>query len=206
LPVLLRINRTELPFTQYYKITLLGRWYKDLTMRRFNILAWKLKSGYQDKYGESRGTSVSIPLNRRFFGGGSGSVRGWNARTLGAMSDELIQFGGNFIFEGSLEMRISHFRGYGQLGFLKLDNIVGVYFLDFGNVWSDIKDVRMRDIAVAAGVGIRYETFFGPFRIDYGIRLYDPKGPDGRYTVFQKRLMSEVLGRGVFHFGIGHAF
>jgi outer membrane protein insertion porin family len=122
------------------------------------------------------------------------------------MPDELIQFGGNFIFEGSIEMRVSHFRGYGQLGLLKLENIMGVYFLDFGNVWSDIKDVRMRDMAIAAGIGLRYETFFGPFRIDYGIRLYDPKGPDGRYTIFQKRLMGEVLGRGVFHFGIGHAF
>jgi len=206
LPMLLRNDRTELPFTQYYKITLLGRWYKDLTTRRFNIMAWKLKTGYQDKYGESKRTPVSIPLNRRFFGGGSGSVRGWSARTLGAMSDERIQFGGNFVFEGSLEMRVSHFGGYGQLGFIKLENIVGVYFLDFGNVWSDIKDVRIRDVAVAAGIGIRYETFFGPFRIDYGIRLYDPKGIDGRYTVFQKRLIGEVLGRGVFHFGIGHAF
>ena len=206
LPVLLKINRTELPFTQYYKITLLGRWYKDLTERKFNIVAVKLKGGYQDKYGESKKSSVSIPLNRRYYGGGSGSVRGWSARTLGAMPDERIQFGGNFIFEGSVELRVSHFSGYGQLGFIRLENILGVYFFDFGNVWSDMRDFKFRDIALAAGLGIRYETFFGPFRIDYGIRLYDPKEPVGRYTIFQKRFFSETLGRGIFHLGIGHAF
>ena len=206
LPKILPGIRAGLPFTQYYKATLLGRWYQDLTQRRFNILAWKLKSGYQNKYGESKYSPVRIPLNRRFFAGGSGSVRGWNARELGAMPDELIQFGGNFIFEGSVEMRISHFQGYGNLWFLKLDNLLGVYFLDFGNIWGDIRDFKPKDIAVAAGIGIRYETFFGPFRIDYGIRMYDPKGENRKTTLFQKKFFGETLSRGVFHFGIGHAF
>ncbi|MBI4811426.1 MAG: BamA/TamA family outer membrane protein [Ignavibacteriales bacterium] len=206
LPKLLPGIRAGLPFTQYYKMTLLGRWYKDLTWRRFNILAWKLKSGYQNKYGESRRSSVSIPLNRRYFAGGSGSVRGWNARELGAMPKELIQFGGNFIFEGSIEMRISHFQGHSDLWFIKLENILGIYFLDFGNSWADILDFRFKDFAVAAGIGLRYETFFGPFRIDYGFRVYDPSADNGRNTIFQKRFFNEVLSRGVFHFGIGHAF
>jgi outer membrane protein assembly factor BamA len=206
LPKLLPGIRSGLPFTQYYKVSLLGRWYKDLTWRRFNILAWKLRSGYQNKYGESRNSDVRIPLNRRFFAGGSGSVRGWNARELGAMPDELIQFGGNFIFEGSAEMRVSHFQGFGNIWFIRLENILGVYFVDIGNVWKDISDFRFKDLAMAAGFGIRYETFFGPFRIDYGFRLYDPKEEPGRQTIFKKQFFGETFKRGVFHFGIGHAF
>jgi outer membrane protein insertion porin family len=206
LPKLLPGIRAGLPFTQYYKVTLLGRWYQDLTRRRFNILAWKLKSGYQNKYGESKYSSVQIPLNRRFFAGGSGSVRGWRARELGAMPSELIQFGGNFIFEGSVEMRISHFKGFGKLWFLQLDNLLGVYFLDFGNTWSDIVYFKPKQIAVAAGIGLRYETFFGPFRIDYGFRAYDPMAKTGNQTVFQKRFFGETLKNAVFTFGIGHAF
>ncbi len=198
--------RSGLPFTQYYKVTLLGRWYRDLTNTRFNILAMKLKSGYQDKYGESRHLPVSIPLNRRFFAGGSGSVRGWNARELGAMADELVPFGGNFMLEGSVEMRVNHFRGFGKLWFLRMENIWAVYFLDFGNTWSDIKDVKPNQVAVAAGMGIRYETFFGPFRIDYGVRMYDPKGEPGKKTAFQKNFWRETLGNGVIQFGIGQAF
>ncbi len=195
-----------LPFTQYYKLTLLGRWYQDLTWRKFNILAWKLKSGYQNKYGESKNSDVSIPLNRRFFAGGSGSVRGWNARELGAMPSELIQFGGNFVFEGNIEMRVNHFQGWGKFGFINLENILGVYFLDVGNIWSDITKFAPKDIAIGAGIGLRYVTFFGPFRIDYGMRLHDPLRKEGNRSVFQKRFFAETLSDGVLHFGIGHVF
>ncbi len=206
LPKLFPGIRAGLPFTQYYKVTLSGRWYRDLTPTRYNILALKLKTGYQDKYGESRSSNVSIPLNRRFFAGGSGSVRGWNARELGAMPDPQLQFGGNFIFEGSVEMRINYLRGFGKLGFLRLDNIWGVYFFDVGNVWSNLSDFKPRDIAMAAGLGFRYETFFGPFRVDYGFRVYDPKAQYGHQTIFKRRFFAETIGMGVLHFGLGHAF
>jgi outer membrane protein insertion porin family len=206
LPKLLPGIVSGLPFTQYYKITLLGRWYRDLTSTGFNVFALKLRTGYQDKYGESRSEDVSIPLNRRFFAGGSGSIRGWRARELGAMPEALLPFGGNFIFEGSAELRVNHFRGFGKLLYLRLENIWGVYFVDFGNLWSDIADFRMRDVAVAAGIGFRYETYFGPFRIDYGVRVYDPKGPAGSQTIFKRRFLGETVSNGVFHFGIGHAF
>ncbi|MBI5475529.1 MAG: BamA/TamA family outer membrane protein [Ignavibacteriales bacterium] len=206
LPKYLPGIRSGLPFTQYYKISMLGRWYQDLTWRRFNIFAWKLHSGYQNKYGESKYSNVQIPLNRRFFAGGSGSVRGWNARELGAMPAELIQLGGNFILDASAEMRVSHFQGHGNIWFIKLENIRGVYFVDIGNVWSDISRFRFKDLAAAAGFGIRYETFFGPFRIDYGFRLYDPNEKPGQQTIFNRKFFGETLNRGVFHFGIGHAF
>lgn len=195
-----------LPFTQYYKVTLFERWYQDLTPTRFNILALKLKGGYQAKYGESRSLPISIPLNRRFFAGGSGSIRGWKARGLGDMPNEQLQFGGNFIFEGSVEMRVNHFRGFGKLGFIRLENLWAVYFLDFGNVWTDISDFMPRDIAISAGIGFRYETFFGPFRIDYGFRVYDPKDRAGHQSIFQKQFFGETLRNAIFHIGIGHAF
>lgn len=206
LPSLLSGLRSGLPFTQYYKTTMLGRWYQDITTSRYNILAFKLKTGYQNKYGESKSLDVKIPLNRRYFAGGSGSVRGWKARDLGAMPEELIQFGGNFILEASAEMRINYFRGFGKVGFIRFDNIWLVYFLDAGNVWSDLIDFQMKDIAVAAGIGFRYETFFGPFRVDYGFRLHDPNAEEGRQSLFDRRFFADVLGSGVFHFGIGHAF
>lgn len=204
--VLPKLIHQSLPFTQYYKATVLGRWYVDLTNTRYNILALRSKLGYQEKYGESRSNGVSIPLNRRFYAGGSGSVRGWRARELGVMADDILQFGGNFILEGNAELRVNHFRGLGKMLFLKLENIWAAYFVDVGNVWSSISDVKPRDIAIGAGFGIRYETFFGPFRIDYGFRLYDPKAESGHQSVFQKRWFADTFGNGVFHFGLGHAF
>lgn len=204
--ILPKLVTVGLPFTQYYKTTLYGRWYTDLSRTRYNILAAKAKTGYQDKYGESRSMDVRIPLNRRFFAGGSGSVRGWKARALGDMSDDLLELGGNFILEASVEARVNYMRGFGKFLGLKLDNVWGVYFVDIGNVWGDIGDFQVRDVAVAAGIGFRYETFFGPFRIDYGFRVYDPKGSGAQQTIFHKRFFGETISEGVLHFGIGHAF
>lgn len=207
LPLLLRKLQPDLPFTQFYKVTLLGKWYKDLTRTKYNIFALKLRSGYQDKYGGSKhDPSIRIPLNRRFFAGGSGSIRGWRPRDLGAMPENELELGGNFIFEGSSELRINYFRGFGKLWFLDLDNFWFVYFLDIGNVWTDVVDARPKDVAIALGIGLRYETLFGPVRIDFGFRIYDPKEQTHRQWVFQKRLFGDVIGDGVLHFGVGHAF
>jgi len=206
LPKILPGIRSGLPFTQYYKISLLGRWYHDLGKDRTSLLAVKFRTGYQNKYGESKYSDVKIPLNRRFFSGGSNSVRGWKARRLGAMPSELLEFGGNFVFEGSAELRVNHFPNRGRFLGLDLASIWAVYFVDVGNVWNDFRDFRTSSLAVAAGVGFRYETLFGPFRVDFGMRVYDPGEAPGRRTIFNKKFFGETVSGGVFHLGIGHAF
>jgi len=92
------------------------------------------------------------------------------------------------------------------LWFVNLDNFWIVYFLDAGNVWTDVVTFKPRDISLAVGFGIRYETLFGPFRVDFGFRVYDPKEGAGKQWIFQKRLFGDVLSNGVLHFGLGHAF
>jgi len=206
LPKLLPGIRSGLPFTQYYKVSVLSRWYRDLGKKRATILALKFRTGYQNKYGESKYSDVNIPLNRRFFSGGSNSVRGWKARKLGAMPAELLEFGGNFVLEGSAELRVNHFQGGGRFLGLDLASIWGVYFVDVGNVWNDFGEFRPSSMAVAAGLGFRYETLFGPFRLDFGMRVYDPGEPAGKRTILNKKFFSETVSNGVLHLGIGHAF
>jgi len=198
--------RGGLPYTQYYKVSVLTRWFTDLSGVRTDILALKFRTGYQHKYGESVASDVNIPLNRRFFSGGSNSVRGWRARKLGAMSPDLLEFGGNFILEGSAELRVAHFPHQGKFLGIDLPSVWGVYFVDVGNVWTDFSEFRVSSLAIAAGLGFRYETIFGPFRLDFGIRMYDPGEAPGRKTVFDKKFFAETLSAGVFHLGIGHAF
>jgi len=103
----------------------------------------------------------------------------------------------NFMFESNIEMRINHFRGMGKLLWLDLDNIWMVYFADVGNVWEDVKNFQFKDLAAATGLGFRYDTYFGPFRIDYGFRLYDPKAPAGKQSIFQKRFWADTFSNGV---------
>ncbi len=205
-PALLKNFGSNLPFSQYYKISAYGRWYSDLSKDRFAIFATKLKLGFAEPYRfERKGAEdLPIPINRRFFAGGSGSVRGWRTRELGAV--ERPQFGGNAIIESSFETRINILKGFGDLWVFSLNNFWTVFFLDFGNVWAKVRDFRINQVGVASGFGIRYDTIFGPVRIDFGFRLYDPLENEGQRWFAAKRFWRETLGNGVLHFGIGHAF
>jgi outer membrane protein assembly factor BamA len=203
LPLLLKDLQPGVPFTQFYRVILNGRWFNDLSRNRSSILGLRMKAGIEAKYGESRSdTSRVIPQTHRFYAGGGGSVRGWPSR--GLIAGGTPELGGNLIVEGSSELRIHPFGGDRESIFY---NIWLVTFLDFGSVWTQAADFRFEQVAMATGLGFRYDTFFGPFRIDFGIRVYDPGNPDpGKRWITEKKFFSETLSEGALHFGIGHAF
>ncbi len=202
LPLALRKVFPRLPFTQFLRLVLAGRWYTDLTDHRFTIFAMKLRAGYQEKYGESRSdTGRSIPQTYRFYAGGGSSVRGWSSRGLIAAGNP--QLGGNLDIEASFELRMNVLQ---PLRDGMLDKIWLVQFVDLGNVWPVLGNVRINTIAAAMGIGFRYDTFFGPFRIDFGIRIYDPGDVQGRRWITQREFFGQTVKQGVLHFGIGHAF
>lgn len=205
LPLLLKKAQPDLPFTQFYRLILLGRWYHDPLDTRFTILGFKLKGGFEEKYGESRGdANRAIPQSHRFYAGGGASNRGWESRRLAATGDPNLELGGNLLLESSLELRINVLQSLKD-GFL--DKFWAVFFLDAGNVWGEIGNFKLRDVAVATGLGIRYDTFFGPFRIDFGIRVYDPRPIGGQSKwITGRKLFGETIGEGILHLGIGHAF
>ena len=191
-------------FTQFYRVTLVGRWYFDMTRNRFSIFALKLKAGLEEKYGGSRSdTTRNIPPTYTFYAGGGGSIRSWGPRMLSAGGTP--EAGGNLLFEGSTEVRTNIFKG------LKndlLDKIWIVTFVDFGNVWPEVRNLQARDVAIGAGIGFRYDTIFGPFRLDYGFRVYDPGKPPGSQWVTDRKFFKETLFTpdAYLSFGIGHAF
>jgi outer membrane translocation and assembly module TamA len=74
-----------------------------------------------------------------------------------------------------------------------------VFFFDYGNTWNEIKEIRIDQVAVAFGTGLRYYSPIAPFRIDFGFKLYDPR--DMQF-IFEKNFFSTM----VVHFGIGEAF
>ena len=47
----------------------------------------------------------------------------------------------------------------------------GVGFLDAGNVFPLFEDFSMSDLRVGAGVGLRFDTPFGLFRLDFAAPL-----------------------------------
>ncbi len=209
--LLIRKLQPSLGFSQYIKVNALGRWYYTVASDTSSILAVRLHAGFAERYGETRSRTepgYDIPLNHRFYAGGSGSVRGWRYRELGMMENPL--YGGNAIFEGNFEWRWNTFRPLGKVWVIDFPAMWLVFFVDAGEVWGKVEDLRLphilEQIAVAAGIGYRFETFFGPFRIDFGFKLYDPKGDPGHKWFTQHRFWKDVFAPGVLHFGIGHAF
>jgi outer membrane protein assembly factor BamA len=65
--------------------------------------------------------------------------------------------------------------------------------------------MRLSEIAMAIGFGLRYNTVAGPIRIDFGMKLYDPDATT-RQWITQKRFFPDTFRQGVIHFGVGHTF
>lgn len=137
------------------------------------ILAMKLQGGMIHPVKDGK----RIPVEERFFAGGSRSVRGWARQRLGPADINGIPTGGNSTVEFSIEPRM---KIYGPLSW--------VVFFDAGNVWTEAKEIDLKDLRYSVGSGIRYDTPIGPVGIDFARPIWDNS------TKWQ------------FHINIGHAF
>ena len=106
--------------------------------------------------------TFEIAPSRRLYAGGGGSVRGYGYQAVGPRNDFGEPTGGRSQVEFSLEARI-------DTGFL--DGAVQVVpFFDLGTVSLDtVPDFRF--VQYGAGLGLRYQTGFGPIRVDVGVPL-----------------------------------
>lgn len=113
-----------------------------------------------------------IPVTRRFFAGGGGSVRGYSYREISPYNDENEALGGRSYALASFEVRVKMSENFGI-----------VPFLDVGSVSTEITP-DFSDIRAGAGIGIRYATPFGPLRLDVAVPLqkYDGGTSFGIYA------------------------
>jgi outer membrane protein assembly complex protein YaeT len=139
----------------YWAVTTEGRHY--LAVGRRLVLANRLRLGTIDALGD---LDSSVPFYKRYFLGGSSSIRGWGRFEVGPTSGFGLPIGGHSMIEGSSEVRLPL---WGKLG--------GVAFLDYGNVWSGAWDFNVNDLRYAVGPGLRYLTPIGPIRADFGYQL-----------------------------------
>jgi translocation and assembly module TamA len=96
----------------------------------------------------------SIALNRRFFAGGGGSVRGFEYQTISPVDGDGELIGGRSISEVGAELR---YKGDSPIGFAA--------FVDAGSV-TEKEFPDFSDIRAGAGIGVRYYTSFAPLRVD----------------------------------------
>jgi len=113
-----------------------------------------------------------VPISKRFFAGGSRSVRGYAYQELGDKDADNNPLGGNSLLEGSVELR------FPIVGELK-----GVVFLDAGNVFQDSYKFDTGNLLYASGGGLRYQTPLGPIRLDVGYKINPEENDKDRYRI-----------------------
>ncbi|SMO89565.1 BamA/TamA family outer membrane protein [Gracilimonas mengyeensis] len=204
LPSLFNLSENSLRYSRFLKLSADYRRYIPLSPS--SVFAWRVFGGYAHPYGNSN----SIPLNRRFFAGGSNDIRGWGPFQLGPgeiATDNVNIPGGEIKLAAFAETRrifIQNFLGA---------NWHFALFADAGNIWygpkNDFRDENNQDrleqgrfrfdnfykqIAVSGGPGIRLDWEYVVVRFDFPFRLHDLQR-----GWFENKQM-------YFSFGIGHSF
>lgn len=112
-----------------------------------------------------------FPIFKNFFGGGLGSVRGFEQGTLGGRT-VLLDASGNTTstaayIGGSKKLLLNTevtapFPGAGNDRTLRMFG-----FFDIGNIYAESDPVKMSELRASAGVGVSWISPIGPLRIAY---------------------------------------
>ncbi len=154
------IDATAKPFLGFgttdsgIRLTFDTRGYRSFGERDRITLAARIQGGAI--YGSSL---LGTPRDELFFSGGGGTVRGQPYKSLGipvlrGMGSEFL-IGGKFMLASSFEVRARVTESIGVVGFVDAGRIGGEGFFDDLGGWH-----------AGAGLGLRYETGFGPIRLD----------------------------------------
>jgi outer membrane protein insertion porin family len=120
-----------------------------------------------------------LPLFERFFLGGPNSIRSFQFHDLSPVDSQGFKTGGTSEILGNAEYVIP----------LPFAFRVAAFF-DIGQVYGFTTPFDITDLRKAAGGGIRWQSPFGPIRVDYGVNLDRRPGEDF----------------GAFHFSVGSPF
>ncbi|HEV8530399.1 MAG TPA: outer membrane protein assembly factor BamA, partial [Methylomirabilota bacterium] len=143
-----------------------------------HVLSGRVGVGYEVGW-----SNKPVPIFERFYLGGPNSVRSFKLRQISPRDDSGTRIGGNFQVLGNVEYTIPTYYG------VRL-----ALFFDAGNVYGPDnhlgQKIDLTNLKYAVGMGLRWNSPFGPIRIDYGVNP-DPK-PGDKF--------------GEFHFAVGTAF
>jgi translocation and assembly module TamA len=117
--------------------------------------------------GDAEGASqFELPPDKRFYAGGSATVRGYKYQSIGPQFPDDKPVGGSALVAGTVEFRQRILKDYGA-----------VAFVDAGQVTADGPPFT-GTWRVGAGVGARYYTKIGPIRLDVAVPLTRLPGGD----------------------------
>lgn len=133
-------------------------------------------------YGDGLGSFEGLPFYERFYTGGIGSVRGYEANSLGPVYN-LAQDGSNRPKGGRVEIVSTLALVFPMPMVDDSTNLRLSLFTDVGNVFSNVEDVKMKEMRASVGLGISWITPIGPLAFSLARPLNDKVGD--RTQVFQ---------------------
>ena len=194
----------NIPFAQYVKgdFDFAHNWNID----QRNSLVFHIGMGVAYPYGNSQ----VLPFEKRYFSGGPNSVRGWSVRSLGPGSykgsDDKMNYI-NHTGDIKLDMNIE----YRTHLFWKFN---GAAFIDAGNIWN-IREYEgqeegtfrfnsfYKQLAVAYGLGIRFDLDYLIIRFDGGMKAVNPmETGKNKYPFIRPNFNRDFA----FHFAVGYPF
>lgn len=179
-----------------------------------NSLAARFNAGFAIPFGNSN----IVPYDKRYFIGGSNSLRAWQPRRLGpgntpGSSATILDKSGEIILEANLEYRFTVIKKF----------LESALFFDAGNIWNLNKEgvanslygilkpeTFISEIALNTGIGFRFDLSIFMFRLDWGIPIRNPsKSPDQRWVLAENlnsNLSQFLIHQTAIAIGIGYPF
>jgi outer membrane protein insertion porin family len=150
---------------EYYRLSYLGSAFVPLSKN----LTFKLKANLD--YGSGYGDTETYPFYKNFYAGGSNSVRGYRARSLGPKDyggpDPTLPVGGSKRVLGNAELLFPA-PGMEDNKAMRLS-----LFVDGGMVYGPNAVVDLLEMRYAAGVAFNWFSPIGPLSISYAFPLND---------------------------------
>jgi outer membrane protein assembly factor BamA len=178
-----------------------------------SVLATRFFSGV----GKAYGNTSTLPYIKQFFSGGPNSIRAFPINSLGpgtftpqfGLGSLFLQQGGDIKLETNIEYRFNIIKSF-----------KGAVFTDAGNTWLMKSNPALmtnafsfqefyKEIAVGAGVGLRFDVSFFVLRADVATPLRKPWLPQHQRWVINKLDLSDPSWRSdnlILNIAIGYPF
>ncbi|MGO1462740.1 MAG: outer membrane protein assembly factor BamA [Marinobacter sp.] len=167
----------------FYKASHKTDFYFPITESKRWVVRTRTEIGYGDGYGDR----TIMPFYEHYYAGGYGSVRGYQANSLGPLATNADNdfsdpdpFGGNFLTEASLELIFpTPFAGDSR-------SMRTAFFVDGGQVFDPDRgfDPALDEVRLSAGIGFQWITAVGPLAFSLAKPLNDKSGDDTQIFQF----------------------
>lgn len=143
-----------------------GSTYLDLGEPGRSVLALRGLLGLTEGAKQSE-----LPPDRRFYAGGSATVRGYKYQSIGPQFPDGNPQGGTALAAATVEFRQRILDSYGAVAFLDAGQVT-TDSVPFTGTWR-----------LGAGLGARYYTSLGPIRLDVAVPV-NPQPDSGSFQVY----------------------